>query len=230
MKHRILTIVACIAAILLTITVSIGMPIYFRPFYYLQIDNLRLVEETGYTKEELCHAYDQVMDYLTLPGQEFGTGVFPHSAAGIAHFEDCKILFDLNSAVLLLSALTVVVLYLMRRRGIFLPCRPFRKHYTFLCGIGTLVLFGLAGGLAATDFSRAFVIFHRLFFPGKENWLFRVSEDPIILALPEAFFLRCGILIISSILVLSLAMILNATISSKKRRDSHVGRSTQAVR
>ncbi len=222
MRHRILTFIACISVVFLTITASIGIPIYFRPFYYMQIDDLNLTEETGYTKEELKNAYNQLLDYLTLPGHEFGTGVFPYSEEGKAHFADCKILFDLNGVVLLISALTLLLLYIFRHQGSFTPCRPLRKHYTFISGIGTLVLFGLIGALASIDFDRAFVIFHRIFFPGKDNWLFHPTEDPIILALPETYFLRCGVVIVSSILLISLGLILNAAIRDRKRRLSHV--------
>jgi hypothetical protein len=35
---------------------------------------------TGLTAGELRTAYNEVLDYLTLPGREFGTGAFPHSA------------------------------------------------------------------------------------------------------------------------------------------------------
>jgi len=219
MKNRILTLVACITLILLTITASIGLPVYFRPFYYLQIHDLNLPAETGYSEKELRDAYDQLLDYLTLPGQEFSTGVFPHSAEGKAHFEDCKILFDLNGLVLLLSATVLLILHILRRKGIFIPCRPLRMHYSFISGIGTLVSFSLIGALASINFDKAFVIFHRIFFPGKDNWLFHPTEDPIILALPETFFLRCGILIISSILCISLGLILSAVIRNRAKRS-----------
>ena len=222
MKNRLLTFVACIALILLIITASIGLPIYFRPFYYMQIQDLNLTEETGYTAEELRASYDQLLDYLTLPGREFGTGVFPYSEEGKAHFEDCKILFDLNGILLLLSATAVLTLHILHRRGLFIPCRPLQKHYSFISGIGTLSLFGLIGALASIDFDRAFVIFHRIFFPGKDNWLFHPAEDPIILALPETFFLRCGILIISSILCISLGLILFAVIRNKAKQSTPV--------
>ena len=57
------------------------------------------------------------------------------------------------------------------------------------------------GGLAALDFDRAFVIFHRVFFPGKENWIFDWQTDPIILFLPQDFFRNCAILILLLLLV-----------------------------
>ena len=213
---------ACVGLILLTITASIGLPIYFRPFYYMQIDNLHLTEETGYTKDELCTAYDQLLDYLTLPGKEFKTGVFRYSEEGKAHFADCKILFSLNSTVLILSTLLLLILCLLKHRNVFIPSRPLGKHCAFLSGIGTLTLFGLIGGLASLNFDRAFVIFHKIFFPGKDNWLFSPTKDPIINALPETYFLRCGIVIICSILLISLGLIIYGSVAQRKRRLSHV--------
>jgi integral membrane protein (TIGR01906 family) len=84
---------------------------------------------------------------------------------------------------------------------------------------GALTAVGLPlviGALAALAFNRAFVIFHSIFFPGKDNWLFNPHTDPIILAMPETFFLRCGILIVGSIILISLAMIL----CCRKNRNS----------
>ncbi len=207
MRHRILTFLLCIAVILMCITVSIGLPIYIRGFYYCQIDKYALTETTGYDKETIKEAYDRVLDYLTLPGKEFGTGVFPHSEEGESHFRDCKKLFDLNGMVLIGSIVVTLFLYILAKIGKFTPGRPFGRHFTLTCGVGMLGLFGLIGGLAALNFDKAFVVFHRLFFPGKENWLFNPRTDGIILILPQDFFMACGILIVGSIVLLALGLI-----------------------
>ena len=62
--------------------------------------------------------------------------------------------------------------------------------------------------LAATDFDRAFTIFHSVFFPGKKNWLFGPATDPVILLLPEEFFRHCAIAIAASLLLLCLVLAL----------------------
>ena len=172
----------------------------------MQIEALDLPAVTGHSKEEIKEAYDQVLDYLTLPGKEFGTGVFAYSEEGESHFADCKGLFRFHATVLLLALTTVLVLWFLRKKGRFTPCRPLGKHYFFSCGLGTVLFMGLIGALAAMDFDKAFVIFHKIFFPGKENWLFHPREDQIILALPETFFLRCGVLILGSALLISLSL------------------------
>ena len=65
-------------------------------------------------------------------------------------------------------------------------------------GLGAVFL--TVGGLAALDFDRAFTIFHALFFPGKDNWIFDWRTDPIILFLPQAFFRNCALLILALLL------------------------------
>lgn len=82
MKNKVPTSLMCIFAALLIITGSIALPIYIRPFYYCQIDPLGIPAATGYDKQTVIDAYDEVLDYLTIPNRQFGTGVFPHSDEG----------------------------------------------------------------------------------------------------------------------------------------------------
>ncbi len=217
MKHKLLTILLCASVILMCITGSIGLPIYIRGFYYCQIDGYGLPEKTGYDKETIKEAYDQVLDYLTLPNREFGTGVFSYSEEGKSHFVDCKKLFDLNAIVLMGSVVVTLTLYILGKFGRFLPGRPFGRHFTLTCGAGMLGIFGLIGGLAALNFDKAFVVFHQLFFPGKENWIFNPRKDEIIRILPQDFFMACGILIVGSIVVLALGLILYGVLEKNRK-------------
>ena len=78
-------------------------------------------------------------------------------------------------------------------------------------------VFLAVGALAATDFDRAFVIFHSIFFPGKTNWIFDWRTDPIILLLPEDFFRNCAILILV-LLVFWCAVLIAADLLAGRRR------------
>jgi integral membrane protein (TIGR01906 family) len=179
--------------------VSIGLPLYLRPFYYAHIDALGLDECSGFTKEQIRTAYDEVLDYLTLPGKSFGTGELAHSVEGAAHFADCKVLFDLNAGVLLGAAVVVAAILLVRKR-----CKlPSLRPAAFWAGVSALTLPVVVGSLAAVDFDRAFVIFHHIFFPGKDNWVFDYYADPIIRVLPQVFFMNCAILIGAGLILLS---------------------------
>ena len=208
MKNKVLTSLMYIFAALLVITGSIALPIYIRPFYYCQIEPLGIPAATGYDKQTIIEAYDEVLDYLTLPNREFGTGVFPHSEEGAAHFEDCKVLFNLNAVVLMVSLVGVIILAILRRSGLFSLHHPRGFHPSLLCGGGILATFASVGGLVALNFERAFGMFHAIFFPGKENWLFNRWVDPIILAMPQDFFMNCAILILLSVVLWSLILII----------------------
>ncbi len=220
MKNKLLTTIFAISTVLLIISASIALPIYIRPFYYAHIEAYNLTEATGRTEEEIRAAYDEVLDYLTLPDREFGAGVFKYSEEGKSHFVDCKGLFTLDTVVLIISFVAVAVLLVLAARRKFKLSRPFGAHVLLTCGGATLSLFALLGLVIAIDFDKAFVVFHKLFFPGKDNWIFNYHTDEIIRALPQEFFANCAILIGASIIVLSLACITFGLIEQRKHCHS----------
>ncbi len=213
--NRALTAVLGVFVVLLVISFSIGLPIYFRPFYYMQIEGLEIPEYTGYSVEEIKEAYDEVLDFLVLPNREFGTGVFKWSEEGKSHFEDCKKLFDLNITVFIISFAAVVALIILNKKKVFSLSKPFGFNFLFTCGASTLGFFTVLGGLCAIDFDKAFTVFHSIFFPGKDNWMFNPRNDQIILAMPQDFFMRCAILIAGSIILISVAFIVYGVIKRK---------------
>ena len=218
-SYRFLSILFALALVLFLITAAISLPIYCRWFYYAHIEPMDLSERTGFTPAEIRQAYDQVLDYLTA-GKPFGTGVFPHSAEGAAHFADCKVLFDLNRNVLLLSGGVLLALLLLRKFGKTGPYRLGNRSAAFWAAIFAVILPLVLGGLAALNFDRAFVIFHRIFFPGKTNWFFDWQTDGIILALPQDFFMHCAMLIGGGLLLLSTLVLLFCRNRKKAARDS----------
>ena len=88
------------------------------------------------------------------------------------------------------------------------PARIRSRGPSFWAGTGVLAAFIIIGGLGATDFDRAFTVFHHIFFPGKTNWLFDPMEDQIIQILPEIYFRNCAILAIGLILAFCIIYIL----------------------
>ena len=223
MKNKLLTALLGFCLAILIITFSIGLPIYFRPFYYIQIDTLDIpsymsyVEEySEFDREDIKEAFDEVMDYLTLPGKEFGPGKFPYSEEGKSHFVDCKWLFDLNAYAFIFSLAGFITLMILNKKGIFELWRPFGMHITFCSGAYTVGGFALIGGLVAINFDVAFTIFHKIFFPGKDNWLFNPYTDGIIMILPQDFFMNCAILIFVSIVSLCIGCIVSGIIGRKK--------------
>ena len=205
---RALSVLFALAVFLFIVTLSIALPIHIRGFYYLHIEALDLPGVSGFAADQIWEAYNEVLDYLTLPGRAFGTGVMACSADAQAHFEDCKFLFSLNDWILGGSALCIAVLLVLKRRGDTGEYRLAGHGSAFWGAVCALVIPVVVGALAALDFDRAFVVFHSIFFPGKDNWLFDWNADQIIRVLPQQFFMNCAILIGAGILTLSLAVIL----------------------
>ena len=201
----------------LIITVSIGLPIYLRFFYYLQIDSLGL-ESTGYTYEQIKQAYDEVLNFLTLPGVPFGTGVLNYTEEGAAHFYDCKVLFNLNAGVLISCAAVCITVLILHKKKVITLCRPHGFSVGFYSAVCAVLLPIIIGALAATDFDRAFVIFHRIFFPGKDNWIFDPDKDEIIQILPQEYFMNCAILIGAGLIAICAGIIIAACVKRARAK------------
>ena len=190
---RVLSVLCAVCVFLFLLTASISLPIYIRPFYYAHIGAYELEQVSGFSEVQIRQAYDEVLDYLTLPGRSFGTGVMPCSHEAEHHFADCRVLFELNVFILAGSGLILVLLFALRKK--WGPYRLGKHSPAFWAAVLSVTAPIMIGGLAALDFDRAFVIFHSIFFPGKTNWIFDWNADQIIRVLPQEFFRNCAILI-----------------------------------
>lgn len=148
------------------------------------------------------------MDYCLGKRPDFAAGVLSFSPEGASHFADVRQLFLLDLRVLAVCMAVLLVLYALRRKkGLTLsPLAGHSPGFWAGCGLGGAL--AIAGVLAALDFDRAFTVFHSIFFPGKDNWLFDPATDPVILILPEAFFRSCAILILAAVLLCCAALII----------------------
>lgn len=199
MKNRLLSVLLIITLSLFAISAGIAAPILSRTFYKINVQALRLSETTEWSEDEILEAYDDVMNFLIKDGP-FGTGVLKWSESGKAHFTDVRGLFQLDLWIFGISACLLIILLLFS-----IKIRPYRfaqRGPSFWAGASVLTAFIIIGGLGATDFDRAFTVFHHIFFPGKTNWLFDPAEDQIIQILPEAYFRNCAILAIGLIILL----------------------------
>ncbi len=216
MKNKIFTILFGISVFFFIITFSIGLPIYCRFFYYLHINGLSLPEKTGYSYSQIKIAFDEVMNYLTLPNHTFGTGVFKYTQSGADHFADCKKLFNLNLIILLSSSLIILTTYILKKTKKIELWKPFNFGISFFSSISIFLIALLIVVIVAIDFNSAFIVFHHLFFPGKNNWQFNPNEMEIINVLPQQFFMNCAILIASSIFVFCCIIIIYQIVKRKK--------------
>lgn len=211
--RKLLSIIMSIAVAAALLTGSIALPIVVRPFYHAHIEPLALEQKSGLARGEIIRAYDEVLDFCTGVTDEFSAGVLPFSESGASHFADCRRLFVLDFAIFGAAMLVIAAIKLIRRR---VPVHSFRGHSpSFYGAVGMGAALAAVGVLAAMDFDRAFVVFHSLFFPGKDNWIFSAAEDPVILLMPEVFFRNCALLILAALLCTG-AVIVFADIKRKR--------------
>ncbi len=204
------------ALLFFMLTVSIALPIYSRWFYYLHIDAYELTS-LGWTRAEIIGAYREVMNYLTMPGFDFGTGVLAHTADGAAHFADVKGLFNLDVIVLVVSGAVLLTLLILKKKKIWEFCKVKGFSPAFFAAVGALALPLVLGTLVAIDPDNAFVVFHHIFFPGKTNWVFNPAHDQIIQILPQEYFINCAAFIAVGLIVFTVTIILVEIIHRKKR-------------
>lgn len=203
---RLLSALMIAAVALALLTGSIAAPIIMRPFYYAQIEPLELEQSSGLSREEIIEAYDEVLDYCIGASDEFSAGVLPFSESGSAHFADCRRLFILDLWLFFGSMAAIALLKLYRRRHEIPRLRGHGAAFWGAAGIGAVLL--VIGAAAATNFDRAFTMFHSLFFPGEDNWIFDPALDPIITLMPEEFFRNCAIFILAVLIAACAAIII----------------------
>lgn len=203
---KLLSAALAVLIALVVLSGSIAVPLLCRSFYYAHIGPMNL---TGYglTEEEIKTAYNEMMDFCLGRREDFSAGVLPFSQSGADHFADVQKLFLLDLRVLKLSAAALGFLLGWCLVGRMRLHRFLNRGPGFWAAAGLGTSFLIVGGLAALDFDRAFVIFHSVFFPGKDNWIFDWQTDPIILFLPQDFFRNCAVLILALLLAWCAALI-----------------------
>ena len=219
-KSKLYTAVLALLLAIFILSLAIALPIYIRGFYYSQIDRLNIVETSGYSREVIVEAFDEMMDYCT-GNAEFGTGQLVWSQEGKSHFGDCKVLFQLDGRVVLWSGLGIVIAVI--GFGLFakrVPARVLGRGPLFW---GPVLIAGVAGVLAAIgsrDFDAFFIRFHQLLFPGKSNWIFDPAKDEIIKILPEEVFMNFAILIAGAVILVSVILIVIDIIVGRSNKDA----------
>ena len=177
-------------SMLFLLSLSILLTIYLAwVFYPMEIQWLNLANRVYLKPETIQYNFHILMNYLTNPfSQILEMPDFRSSAAGLHHFAVVKNLFHLDQLVALVT----------------LPCFYFfvknivKKGFLALYRKSILILvllppfIGLVGVLIG--FEQFFTLFHQILFVGDDTWLFDPVKDPVILILPETFFLHAFLL------------------------------------
>jgi integral membrane protein (TIGR01906 family) len=179
--------------------------------YELDIRNMGLAEELEVSEAFILEQYQALIAY-NLPGGP-DTLVFPglpSSENALQHFVEAKEIFMVFQIGLWIGlAISVCGIILLRKR------RPLYLKYA---GILSLAFPASIGLCALLFWQQFFVLFHQLFFRN-DFWLFDAVTDPIILLLPDQYFLHCAIAIVALTILCGMISWVCYLLMDKRRRS-----------
>ena len=179
-----------VGSILFLLSLAILLTIYLAWLVYPQeISWLNLTSRVHLQPQTIQHNFNVLMAYLTNPfSQQLEMPDLPSSVSGLHHFAVVKGLFHLAQGVALV---TLPIFYLFWKQVIrkgFLPL--YRRALLIILSLPLAL--GLVG--VFIGFEQFFTLFHQILFVGDDTWLFDPAKDPVILILPENFFLHAFLL------------------------------------
>ena len=179
-----------VGSILFLLSLAILLTIYLAWLVYpLEISWLNLTNRVHLQPQTIQHNFNVLMAYLTNPfSQQLEMPDLPSSVSGLHHFAVVKGLFHLAQGVALV---TLPIFYLFWKQVIrkgFLPL--YRRALLIILSLPFVL--GLVG--VFIGFEQFFTLFHQILFVGDDTWLFDPAKDPVILILPEDFFLHAFLL------------------------------------
>ena len=179
-----------VGSLFFLLSLAILLTIYLAWLLYPQeISWLNLTNRVHLQPQTIQHNFNVLMAYLTNPfSQQLEMPDLPSSVSGLHHFAVVKGLFHLAQGVALV---TLPIFYLFWKQVIrkgFLPL--YRRALLIILSLPLAL--GLVG--VFIGFEQFFTLFHQILFVGDDTWLFDPAKDPVILILPEDFFLHCFIL------------------------------------
>lgn len=174
-----------LAIIVLFFTTALGLAvIHLTDFpFTVDIDYLNITDSTGLSREEVLQNYNAVMRYLSpVSHSDFNLPTLKFSEIGAFHFSQVKFMFNAVYLTGFISGLIIVVMTLKKLIS---------KEVLWISGIVTLLIPSFLGIFLASNFDRAFTLFHTVFFEGS-TWLFNPKVDQIITILPMDYFMHCA--------------------------------------
>lgn len=193
--------------------VSLGLiiAINLRFLYYADIKWFNLEEKTGLSYQTIKENYNALIDYCSPFYQ--GKLVFPSlaaSASGLSHFAEVKVIFNFFYIMFAVTTVALIAIIIIKHK---------RQNYRFylVSSITSIVLPVITLAACAIDFETTFYIFHKIFFRN-DDWMFDPNTDPIILLLPESYFLQGALIIAAIILLGSLILFLLYHYQKKKHQ------------
>ncbi len=211
LSNRIFELATAFVLFFMIVSVSVFFTLHFRPLYYMDIDALNIEARSGMSREDIVANYDVLIDYNSIFGGmdvlEFPT--LAMSETGRIHFEEVKVIFvAFQWMAMVCVVLVAALLYYNRKIGNY----RFWKY----AGIMSVGIPALLAVFIALNWDMVFVLFHKIMF-NNDYWIFDASTDPVIMILPDSFFMHCAIMILGCVIVGSIGCM--AMYLKGKRKD-----------
>lgn len=170
--------------------------------YYYDALNSNIIEEYNlntqkYTQNNVQYInsislkenYNYIIDYIQNPVKKnFKLPTIPFSSNGKRHFDDVKKVILYGEYFFIASIILFATISLLTKKNYILIC--LKTSGKQLIVIAILALF-----ISVFNFSDFFDSFHKLIFPN-DYWIFDPQYDPVILILPEVYFMHCAAVIL----------------------------------
>ncbi|ATD56183.1 TIGR01906 family membrane protein [Clostridium chauvoei] len=183
-----LSFITSIFAVGISVIITLNLTIVYK----IAIDKFNLVKITGLSKEKLMFNYNGMIKYLNNPFiKQLEFEDFSMSRTGEIHFQEVKNIFMKLYIIVIIALLIFITFKLVKALAKNIE---FPKVVNYAANI-ILITFGFVMASMGINFSKTFVLFHKLFF-NNNYWIFDPKTDPVINALPEELFLVYAIIII----------------------------------
>ena len=195
--NSIIKVIYGIFIAILTIGISTIMTLNSQFIYHYSIDKYSLDKLGNVSKEMLIKDFNTLIKYLQNPFiEKLKFNNFPMSINGEFHFYEVKKIFLSIYCITIFIVLFFIVLFIVNR----ITGKKIYFHKILNYGANTLI-FIIISLLSAIfiDFSKAFVVFHKIFF-NNDYWIFDERTDPIINVLPEEVFMVYALVVIGLVI------------------------------
>lgn len=194
-----LGLICAFSLMIVFLITSVEAVAYWTPHYYEnEYTRYQVADDVHMEMDDLLYVTDEMMAYLRGSRDDLnidtvvdGTPREFFNAREKAHMADVRNLFlgglALRRLCLFLAAASVALLALFK-----VPLKHLLPR--MLCA-GTVLFLGvtaLLAGIISTDFTKYFIIFHKIFFTN-DLWILDPSTDLLINIVPEPFFVDTAV-------------------------------------
>lgn len=190
-RCKVANLIFAVVCALAVICLAVSITVWFRPIYYFDIDFLDIPARSGVASEICRLNYDILIDYNLIGGPDkLELPDFIMSEAGKIHFEEVKAIFIAMQwiAIAGIAAIMAAVVWWKEREWM---------HYSVII---TVAVAAVVLAAVAINWQWAFETMHGIFF-NNDYWIFNHRTDPIITILPDTFFMHCGLMIITMVVI-----------------------------